>query len=123
MRIRIQFQVAASLAVAAFAVNAQNSAYRAPRSYDGHADLSGVWEAVNTANWDLEDHSPAPGTMWQTGAIASQPPGQSVVEGGAIPYKPEALAKKKANFENRRAADPGAGSPSGLRTLRAAWRP
>jgi hypothetical protein len=86
----------------------QPAAYRAPRSFDGHADLSGIYEAVNTANWDLEDHSPHGGTMWQTGAIASEPAGQSVVEGGPIPYKPEALAKKKANFENRRTNDPEA---------------
>jgi hypothetical protein len=86
----------------------QPAAYRAPRSFDGHADLSGIYQAVNTANWDLEDHSPRAGTMWQTGAIASEPAGQSVVEGGTIPYKPEALAKKKANFENRRTNDPEA---------------
>src|SRR5690242_15014683 len=36
----------------------QAQAYRAPRGGDGHADLSGIWEALNTANWDLEDHSP-----------------------------------------------------------------
>lgn len=87
---------------------ARAAVYRAPRSFDGHADLSGIYQAINTANWDLQDHSPAPGTMWQTGAIASEPPGQSVVEGGAIPYKPEALAKKKTNFDNRRTADPEA---------------
>jgi hypothetical protein len=86
----------------------QPAGYRAPRSFDGHADLSGIYQAVNTANWDLEDHSPRAGTMWQTGAIASEPAGQSVVEGGTIPYKPEALAKKKANFENRRTNDPEA---------------
>jgi hypothetical protein len=29
-----------------------------------------------------------------------------VVEGGTIPYKPEALAKKKQNYDNRATADP-----------------
>ena len=100
--------VAAGLILAAaVAANAQN-AYRAPRAYDGHADLSGIWEAVNTANWDLEDHSAQAGTLWQTGAIGSEPAGESVVEGGTIPYKPEALEKKKANFANRRTNDPEA---------------
>jgi hypothetical protein len=87
---------------------AQNGTYRAPRSFDGHPDLSGVWEALNTANWDIEDHSPQPGTLWQTGAIGAEPAGASVVEGGAIPYKPEALARKKENFANRRTNDPEA---------------
>ena len=87
---------------------AQTSTYHPPRAPDGHANLSGVYEALNTANWDLEDHSPQPGTMWQTGAIGSEPAGQSVVEGGIIPYSPAALEKKKANFANRRTHDPEA---------------
>src|SRR5271156_6835204 len=64
--------------------------YRAPRAADGHADLSGVYQALNTANWDLEDHSAQAATMWQTGTIGAVPAGESVVEGGAIPYKPAA---------------------------------
>ena len=36
----------------------------------------------------------------------SVPPGIGVVEGGEIPYKPEALAKKKENFANRLKLDP-----------------
>jgi hypothetical protein len=98
---------AAALAIAMPAA-AQTAPYRAPRAADGHADLSGIWQAMNTANWDLQDHSPQPGTMWQTGSIGAEPAGQSVVEGGPIPYKPEKLAKKKANFENRRTNDPEA---------------
>src|SRR6516225_182006 len=66
--------------------------YRAPRAADGiHADLNGIWEALNTANWDLQDHSPQAGPMWETGAIGAEPAGQSVVEGGAIPYLPAAF--------------------------------
>src|SRR5262249_15826004 len=33
-----------------------NPAYRSPRAADGHADLNGIWQAMNTANWDLQDH-------------------------------------------------------------------
>jgi hypothetical protein len=87
---------------------AQTAPYRAPRAADGHADLGGIWQSINSANWDLEDHSAAPGTMWQTGSIGAEPAGQSVVEGGSIPYKPEKLAKKKDNFANRRTNDPEA---------------
>jgi hypothetical protein len=46
--------------------------------------------------------------MWELGAIAAVPPGRSVVDGGVIPYKPEALAKLKENFQNRRTEDPEA---------------
>jgi hypothetical protein len=87
---------------------AQTAAYRAPRAADGHADLGGIWQAINSANWDLQDHSAQPGTMWQTGSIGAEPAGQRVVEGGSIPYKQEKLAKKKDNFANRRTNDPEA---------------
>ena len=59
-------------------------------------DFSGIWQAVNTAAWDLQDH---------TGALGL-PPGQGVVEGSDIPYQPAAAAKKQQNFANRRTADP-----------------
>ena len=107
MRNLLRFGLIAGLA--ALPAMAQTG-YRAPRNAgDGHADLSGIWQAMNSANWDLEDHSPHQGPTEILGAIASEPPGQSVVVGGEpIPYKPEALAKKKANFENRRTNDPEA---------------
>jgi hypothetical protein len=107
MRIR---SIILSLAVltSLVSVAAQAQAYRAPRSADGHADLNGIWEALNTANWDLGDHSPQAGPLWETGAIGAVPAGQSVVEGGEIPYLPAALQKKKNNFANRRTNDPEA---------------
>jgi hypothetical protein len=81
------------------------ASYRAPR-LDGHPDLNGIWQALVTANWDLQDHEAQPGPHTDlTGAYGAGPAGQSIVEGGEIPYKPEALAKKKANFENRMRAD------------------
>jgi hypothetical protein len=40
------------------------------------------------------------------GAVGAVPSGVGVVEGGAIPYKPEALAKKKENQENWLSRDP-----------------
>jgi hypothetical protein len=82
--------------------------YRAPRAYDGHADISGIWFTMSSANWDLQDHSPQQGPMWELGAIGAEPAGQSVVEGGTIPYLPAALAKKKQNWDARRTTDPEA---------------
>ena len=85
---------------------APGPAYRLPRSADGKPDMNGIWQAMNTANWDLEDHGQAAGAFWQLGAIGAVPPGQGVVEGGPIPYKPDGLARRKKNFENRMKADP-----------------
>ena len=86
---------------------AQTQGYRAPR-LNGHPDLNGIWQAMNTANWDLLDHPAQPGAFWQTGAIGAIPAGQTVVEGGEIPYKPEALKKKQENFQKRMTEDPEA---------------
>jgi hypothetical protein len=85
---------------------AQAPAYRAPRTADGKPNLNGIWQAMNEANWDLEPHAAAQGPVFALGAQFSIPGGIGVVEGGAIPYKPEALAKKKANFAARLKEDP-----------------
>jgi len=64
----------------------------------GKPDLNGVWQAIGTAYWNLEDHSAtALPDFWQLGAIAAVPAGQSVVEGGTIPYLPAAIAKRDEN--------------------------
>jgi hypothetical protein len=72
-------------------------------------DFNGVWQAIGTANWNLEDHS-ATGIpqFWQLGAIAAVPAGQSVVEGGSIPYLPAALAKRQENQAGWPKSDPEA---------------
>ena len=81
--------------------------YKAPRSpyKDGKPDLNGIYQAINTANYDLEAHPMAPGAFWQLGALGGVPPGQGVVEGGSIPYQPWALERKKFNYRNRLIAD------------------
>src|SRR4029079_4087200 len=82
------------------------AAYRAPRLADGRPDLNGVWQAFVTANWNLEDHDAQPGPHPElTGAYGAGPGGQSVIEGNEIPYRPEALAKRNANFQNRLKVD------------------
>src|SRR5690242_7038689 len=79
----------------------QFPAYRAPR-LDGHPDLNGLWQSLVTANWDLRDHEAQPGLHPELeGAYDAAPAGQSIIEGGEIPYQPSALQKKKENFENR----------------------
>ena len=61
-----------------------------------HPDLSGIWQAVNAASWNLEDHNAEDGV----------PAGLSVVVGGTIPYRDDALAQRQENYENRLTADP-----------------
>ena len=86
------------MAAAAFA--------QVPKAADGHPDLSGIWQTLGTADWDLEDHRPEAGPFYQLGAIGGVPPGRGVVEGGDIPYKPEAIAQRKQNRANRWKNDP-----------------
>jgi hypothetical protein len=89
------------LAVPAFPQ--QPPPYRAPRLPGTQIpDLNGIWQAMNSANWDLEPHAAGPSPFPRLlGAIGAEPAGQGVVEGGKIPYQPWAAAKKKENFEKR----------------------
>src|SRR6266699_5650122 len=101
-----RFALTVSL-LAAIPLCAQRTAvYKAPRAVDGHPDLSGVWQSLGTANWDLQDHPSQAGPYFQMGALGAVPAGRGVVEGGEIPYKPAALEQKKANFANRWKLDP-----------------
>ena len=77
-----------------------------PRSADGHPDLSGVWQALNTAHWNVEPHVSAYPVLLELGAQFAVPPGHGVVDGGTIPYLPDALAERQRRFENRLTDDP-----------------
>src|SRR5215470_12539862 len=94
------------LLAAAAPVTGQTAVPRVPRMTDGKPNLTGLWQAMTTANWDIEDHSAQAGPVFQLGAIGAEPPGEGIVEGAAIPYKPEALAKRKQNYVNRLKLDP-----------------
>jgi hypothetical protein len=85
---------------------AAQAPYRAPRTGSGRPDLNGIWQALNTADWDLEGHAAAVGPVAMLGAVFAKPPGLSVVEGGMIPYLPDAAKKKKENQENWVKLDP-----------------
>lgn len=100
----------------------QTSAYKAPRTPDGHPNVSGIWQAMNTANWNLQAHAASaavqvrPGRVEGTvvpaapvlalGAAGGVPAGLGVVDGEDIPYQPWAAAKQKENSEHWLARDP-----------------
>ena len=115
--LRTASAVAALMATGIVPLAAQD---RAPRGPDGKPDLNGIWQALNEANYDLEAHvarpalalrpgpyGPVPATrILALGAVGSVPPSLGVVEGGEIPYKPEALATRKKNQEDWLNLDP-----------------
>ena len=106
--------------------------YRPARTADGAPDLNGIWQALNTANFDIQAHAarpalavipapprsntpglaratrvdvPAP-SVRALGAVGGVPAGAGVVEGNEIPYQPWALAKKTENAANWLERDP-----------------
>jgi hypothetical protein len=115
---RIPKFIAATLLVAPLI--AQSPAYRAPRAEDGHPDLNGIWQVLNEANYDLEGHNARPAMALRPGpygavpaapvlalgAVGAVPPSLGVVEGGEIPYKPEARKQKEENQQNWLSRDP-----------------
>ena len=72
-------------------------AYRAPRTPDGKPNLNGIWQAMGSAHWDLQDHAAKNTPVVAMGALGAIPAGIGIVEGGEIPYRPEALTKKRQN--------------------------
>ena len=92
-----------------------------PRLSDGRPDLNGIWQVLNEANYDLEPHMarhsmqlregplgpvPAIPTL-RLGAVGAVPGSLGViVDGGRIPYTPEARALKEENAANWIERDP-----------------
>jgi hypothetical protein len=73
---------------------AQTSDYRAARTAAGNPDLNGIWQAINSANWNIEPHAASPGMVRELGAIPAIPAGHGVVDDGQIPYTPEVRAQR-----------------------------
>lgn len=92
----IVFVVTACCAVPLAAAQAPSNAAAVPRTADGRPDFSGIWQALTTASWNIQDHS----------AEKDVPAGQGIVEGNEIPYLPSAREKRGENSRNRLTADP-----------------
>ena len=102
----VPVSVALAAAISTVPTAGQSPVEQMPRAAYGKPDLTGTWQAVNTANWDIQDHAARQGPVVALGAAFSIPAGQGVVEGNEIPYQPWALAKKKENAENWTTRDP-----------------
>jgi len=98
--------IASAVSACSPAPSGPSAAESFARMPDGRPDLNGIWAASNTANWNLETHAAKQGPVAALGAAFSVPGGLGVVEGGEIPYLPEALAQRDANAASWMANDP-----------------
>ena len=55
-----------------------------PRLANGKPDLSGVWQAFTTANWNVLTHAASAGPP-EYGTLLATPPGFGIVDGDEIP--------------------------------------
>jgi len=91
-----------------------------PARIAGKPNFNGIWQAMNTANYNVLSHGAkaalqmAPGPVvpipakdiLAMGAVGSVPGGVGIVEGDEIPYTADAAKKQKENQENWLTRDP-----------------
>src|SRR5262245_21652440 len=114
---RVKRFAAKLLALVIVAASGVTTASAAPPK---HPDMNGVWQVLNTANYDIEAHparaalalragpfGPVPAKeVVSLGAVGAVPAGLGVVEGGALPYQPWAIDKKNENGQGWLDRDP-----------------
>jgi hypothetical protein len=100
--------VTAAACWAAHPMQADAQRARADR-IGGKPNLNGIWQAMNSANWNLEAHpASALPDFWRLGAIGAVPAGLSVVKEGKIPYLPDALGLRDEHRAGWPKTDPEA---------------
>ena len=110
---RLATVAAAALVVATFGASPALADNHARMERIGtHPNLNGIWQVLNTANWNLEPHSAAASPLERAdrllGAIGAIPAGLGVVDGGEIPYRPEARERLEQHRANLISWDPEA---------------
>ena len=99
-------ELAVGMALAFFAVAGCDTApvedpepagYAVPKTPDGDPDYNGIWQALGTAHWDIEDHAARQGPAPILGALGAIPAGRSVVVDGTIPYQEWARHQRDRN--------------------------
>ena len=96
--------VLSSVLVSGHSLAAEN--FSPPRTADGSPDFNGIWQALGSANWNIEPHAADFPPLPQLGAWGSVPAGLGIVVGGEIPYTPEGRAKQQENKADWLASDP-----------------
>jgi hypothetical protein len=95
------------LAAALLLASAVTASFAAVPRIAGKPNLNGIWQVMNSANWNLEAHSAQKiEAAWPFGALFAIPAGKSVVVGGTIPYLPDALKTRDQNRAGWPKSDP-----------------
>ena len=114
------FSLALALAAGIVSAPAQSPSFEPQRLADGKPDLNGIWQALGSAHYDIERHMARPAMMLREGphgplpavpvlrlgAVGAVPGGLGIVEGGKIPYTPEAQRQRQENQANWIERDP-----------------
>jgi len=98
--------VLALVASAIHPASVQTQANRLPRTTDGKPNLTGVWQSMTQANWDIQAHESKAGPVISLGAAFAVQGGPGIVDGNDIPYLPAAAKKKTENAANWMTLDP-----------------
>ena len=78
-----------------------------PRTPDGKPDLSGIWQAMTNAHYDIEPHAAAYGPYpREFGAFSAIPADLGIIEDGRIPYNEQSLRQRDANRLDAITKDP-----------------
>lgn len=78
-----------------------------PRTPSGKPDLSGIWQAMTNAHYDIEPHAASYGPhARQMGAISAVPASLGIVEGGEIPYNEQGRRQRDLNKADAHNLDP-----------------
>src|SRR5258708_37580559 len=107
MRVRpgsagVALLIAASVtALAPVALPTASEVQQARRTPDGKPDLNGIWQALNTANWDLQDHPARAGAVVAVGAVGAVPAGLRLGRGHENADPPGGAAKEQGNIGHR----------------------
>jgi hypothetical protein len=118
--ITIAFGTAAIVAAGFWIASPVESQTSRPARIAGKPNLNGIWQALNTANYNILSHQakaalqmrpgpvvPIPAApILAFGAVGSVPAGNGIVEGDEIPYLPEAARKQQENEANWLDRDP-----------------